>query len=327
MFPPALVLLILAPAIGELLSSSSPPSEFFNPIIFLLLTSLYGSGAIVVRELKIRWKKDYRGMILLGSAYGIVEEGLMAKSFFDPNWMDLGIFGVFGRWLGVNWVWTEVLIIFHAVFSITIPIVLVELAYPDRRDEPWIGERALAGFAILLAATTAFGFFFLTPYLPPLSHTLASILATALVVVVARKLGLEPTGQSSGRAPSARLLWVIGFASTLFFFITFYAGPFLVNNPVAIILLEALIAFAGLRYLSRVDWHGAGSDLRRLAVVAGALSFLIGLAPLQELDKARVDNPSGMTLVALAAIVGLVLLWRKVREREPREVLPPPPPT
>jgi len=83
--------------IGELLSGSAPPTEFFNPIVFLLLASLYGSGAIVVRELKIRWKKDIRAVLLLGAAYGILEEGLMVKSFFDPGWMDLGILGTFGR--------------------------------------------------------------------------------------------------------------------------------------------------------------------------------------------------------------------------------------
>jgi hypothetical protein len=52
---------------------------------------LYGSGAIVMRELKIRWRKDFRGFLLLGGAYGKLEEGLMVKSFFDRNWMDLGI--------------------------------------------------------------------------------------------------------------------------------------------------------------------------------------------------------------------------------------------
>jgi hypothetical protein len=100
--PPALVLFFLAPAIGELLSGSSPPLEFFNPISLLFLSSLYGGGAIVVRELKVFWKKDFRAIILLGAAYGILEEGLLVKSFFDPNWVDLGILGVYGRWLDVN---------------------------------------------------------------------------------------------------------------------------------------------------------------------------------------------------------------------------------
>jgi len=37
---------LLSPAIGELLSGSAPPLEFFNPFGFAMLASLYGSGAV-----------------------------------------------------------------------------------------------------------------------------------------------------------------------------------------------------------------------------------------------------------------------------------------
>jgi len=46
---PALVLFFLSPAIAELLSGSSPPVEFFNPMTFVLIVPLYGSGVIVIR--------------------------------------------------------------------------------------------------------------------------------------------------------------------------------------------------------------------------------------------------------------------------------------
>jgi hypothetical protein len=95
--PPALTLFLLSQAIGELLSGPSPPLEFFNSIAFLFMASLYRSGAIVVRELELRWKKDFKALLLLGAAHGILEEGLLVKSFFDPKWMDLGILGSFGR--------------------------------------------------------------------------------------------------------------------------------------------------------------------------------------------------------------------------------------
>jgi len=139
--PPALLLFVISPAIAELLLGSSPPSEFFNPFSLLLLCSLYGSGALIVRELKVRWNKGFVSMFVLGAAYGIIEEGLMVKSFFDPKWMDLGILGVYGRWLEVNWVWAEWLTIYHAIFSIAIPITLVELAYPERKSDKWLSNK------------------------------------------------------------------------------------------------------------------------------------------------------------------------------------------
>jgi hypothetical protein len=149
------MLFLLAPAIGELLSGSSPPSEFFTPIAFLLLSALYGSGAIVVRELRIRWKKGLGSMLLLGAAYGVLEEGLMVGSFFNPHWMDLGLLGVYGRWLGVNWVWAEMLIIFHSVYSITVSIMLVELTFPKRSNENWVSKKMFWAIVALLASVVA----------------------------------------------------------------------------------------------------------------------------------------------------------------------------
>jgi hypothetical protein len=80
---PAILLFCLAPAIGELLSSSAPPREFFRLPSLLILGFLYGGGAILAREFTIRWERGWRTLILLGVAYGIIEEGLVIKSFFD----------------------------------------------------------------------------------------------------------------------------------------------------------------------------------------------------------------------------------------------------
>jgi len=311
--PPVFTLFVIAPMIGELLSGSAPPTEFFNPIVFLLLASLYGSGAIVVRELKIRWKKDFRAVLLLGAAYGILEEGLMVKSFFDPSWMDLGILGTFGRWIEVNWVWTEMLVIYHAVFSIAIPIVLVELAYPERKNERWISNRSFKGFMTLLIAVTAIGFFPLTEYVPPLPHYLLTILAMSLLIYIAYKLPDKKERTETKNTGKARSLWVIGLASAATFFLIFGLGPHLFNHPIIVMLLGIALVFGMLKFLNRFNWKSPKSSLNRLAIVAGALSFLIILTPLQELDAARQDNPAGMTLVGLAAIIGLLLLKRKVK--------------
>ena len=91
----------------------------------------------------------------------------MVKSFFDPSWLDLGVLGVYGGLGGVNWVWSLLLTIYHAVFSITIPIMLVELLFPDNRDERWVGRRGMIGLSLLLTADVLLGFFLLTTYRPP----------------------------------------------------------------------------------------------------------------------------------------------------------------
>ena len=72
---PALIL-FLAPAIAELLSGSAPPSEFFNPVGFLLLASLCGSGALIARELKVRWNKGYVLLLTLGATIKVTDSNL-----------------------------------------------------------------------------------------------------------------------------------------------------------------------------------------------------------------------------------------------------------
>ena len=42
--PPGVILLVLAPMIGELLSGSSPPSEFFTLFGFTIMTALWWGG-------------------------------------------------------------------------------------------------------------------------------------------------------------------------------------------------------------------------------------------------------------------------------------------
>jgi len=85
--PPALTLFLLSPIVGELLSGSSPPSEFFQPFGFTIMALLYGGGAILCRELKIKWRKGMGSLVLLGTAYGVIEEGLMVASFQNPGWI------------------------------------------------------------------------------------------------------------------------------------------------------------------------------------------------------------------------------------------------
>jgi len=110
---------------------------------------------------------------------------LMVKNFFDPffgpAWLDLGYLGVFGRWAGVNWVWAEMLVIYHASFNIAIPILIVETAYLQRRDDRWISDRELYGFSFLLMMLTILGYFMLTPYRSPLfQYGLAALLVVLL---------------------------------------------------------------------------------------------------------------------------------------------------
>ncbi len=320
----ALILFFLSPMIGELLSGSAPPVEFFNPFALLVLSALYGSGAVLVRELRVRWNKGWPTIFALGGAYAVVEEGLMVKSFFDPNWMDLGLLGSYGRWAGVNWVWSMELTIYHAVFSIAIPIFLVELLFPARRSERWVGRWGMIGLSLLLLADVLLGFFLLTPYRPPVVPYLLAIVTTIVLVLIARRLPKRWGEVHPGRAPKQIWFVLVGFGATLAFFFIHWALPeFAVPVPITTLSAVTLILLV-IWGVGRLSHGGVWTDQHRLALVGGALMFFVLLAPLQELDTSRADNPAGMTVVGLSVLVFLVWLWWRVHSLRHSDGTPKP---
>jgi hypothetical protein len=153
---PALVLLILTPGIPEYLSSSSAINAIvLNPPLFLFQLvanlGLYGPGALLIHDARIRWKKGWFTVLLLGSAYGILEEGIALSTLFDPKAGPVGTLGVYGHWLGVNWVWAGGIVPFHAVFSISIPILLLGLALPSTGNSTFLSRKGtVATLAVLV---------------------------------------------------------------------------------------------------------------------------------------------------------------------------------
>jgi hypothetical protein len=313
---PWVVLFFLAPAIGELLSGSSPPAEFFSPFGLTVLCLLYGGGAILVRELALRWGGGWRTVVLLGAAYAVIEEGLMVKSWFDPNWMDLGLLGSYGRAAGVNWVWAAGLTLFHTIYSIGIPIGLTTLIFAEQRNAPWLRRRGLVILGVLFIADVVVGFLWLTPYRPPALAYLLTLIGTALLIFLARRRARQlPTPEARPLGSPWRIaLLGLGWAILLFFLLWALPG---MGLPVVVVLAScALFAWGSLVLAARLERRGVfASPVQILALASGALSFLILLAPLQELDKTRPDNPAGMSLVGLAFAVFLMWIASRLRRR------------
>jgi hypothetical protein len=128
--------------------------------------------------------------------------------------MDLGLLGGYGRWGEVNWVWSEWLTTYHAIFSIAIPITLVELTFPNQRNTLWLSHRQFGGIAVLLSAVTAFGALFLTTYRPPFIHYLLSMLLVGILLFLAWKIKYhretrESTAMEPLKTRSLRILHYI----------------------------------------------------------------------------------------------------------------------
>lgn len=220
-----LALLVLAPICGEMLSGSEPPMNWLNPAVWLLIF-MYGSGALLIRELIHRWGKGWPSIFLLGMAYGIFEEGLVVRSFFSPDWPDLHVLAWYGRALGVNWVWTINLTWFHAVISILIPIMIVErFLYPEVKDIPWLKKRGMVMHSFLLLAWIPLGIFVIGMPAPPLA-LLLSVAVIGLLALLARTWKQRgPIPANVQTPPSPRVIWLFGFASMVGLILTMWIVP------------------------------------------------------------------------------------------------------
>ncbi len=308
--PPALALWLIAPIFGELVSGSTPLNEYLSPFT-LVLGMLYGSGALLIRELLVRWGKSWRGLLWLGMAYGIYEEGLMVRSFFDPKWPDLEHLGVYGRVAGVNWVWTEHLTIYHALISVAASIVFVEVLYPDRRAESWIGARGLRWNLIAFAATLPIGAL-LNPYNAPDAWLGTCWLAIALLALAAWRARAPMQETQLTKVPPPWLFWWTAFLGTFGQLVIIYNAAER-NNPPFIVTMFLIALFDLFLLWLILRWSGraqAWDDRHRLALINGSLSLFLILTPLATEGKYPImyfSNP-----------VFLILLWwvaRKVDRR------------
>ena len=287
------VLAILSPVIAELCSGSSPPFEFFIPTSFALLLGLYGAGVLVARELAVRWNLGWLGIVVLGAAYGILEEGVAIKSFFDPEWMDLGGLGVYGRFLGTNWVWAVWLTIFHATVSITTPIALTWLVYPSLRRERLLTKKRFIVVLGILLVDVFVCLALLNPYPAYLPMYILSIAAVLFLVWYAKQIPrgfMAPRGQLPTWSPMR-----FAFLGFMLLFVNFLLSAVFVDTGVhPIVPIVLMIAFCGFVAFMIRDHLGLTNNLPQTAhFVCGVLSFLVLFGFLTELG-----GMLGMSVVA-----------------------------
>ncbi len=145
---PQFLLILLSPMIAELFSGSTPFDVFFRPFVFLAYLGFYGLGALIIREIVARRKLPFSSVLLLGAAYGVLEEGIVIKSWFDPNWMGATVVSHVLRVYGISILQPLSNVVYHAVISIGASILIVQSI--STSTEPWLSKRwtaiALVGF-------------------------------------------------------------------------------------------------------------------------------------------------------------------------------------
>lgn len=310
----AVAALFLVPSVVvEFLTGNTTFAVFADPISLVMLFGSYGSGAVLARELTRRWQKGFVSILILGAVYGMFNEGLQTGGFYDPHFYAVVSNGLenYGRWGGVNVVWALEITVFHAVFSIAVPIIIVDALFPSLVHRRLLGNISLLAFLILLVMITLVQRVILTFRQPPV-NAYAFILVigvTFLLTLAARAFPSFGAG-ATRRTPSDRILFVSALIASI-------AWLFVIPRLLAYIHLPLVDILAIFFVLSLVSWYLLGfahiSIRNRVAMAAGAEGPLMMHAILS-----AIFVPAAITLALL------IFAWRRSNgETGRRPVLAP----
>jgi len=283
---PVVALLLFAPSIPELLTGSTPVTEaVYSPLYFLFafagIVALYGGGALLIREFTVYFHKGWATVLLLGAAYGIGEEGFAVHTFFESSGPPVDALGTYGHAFGVNWLWALGLAIFHATYSIALPILLVGLFYPAVRNVRWL-DRGAVGVTAVAYLFIVVLFSFVVGHGPTPTNFALFLGISFLLIALA---GWVPRDLLAPRVGPARTRpWVIALAGSL---------PFDVWTVLLILSSHPVISAWG----------------------AGALTVLVGLLALGVVLRYAGSEHSEWTKFYLASgMLTVLFVWDVIVE-------------
>src|SRR5262249_49942034 len=102
-------------------------------MFYLLLPQIgvYGCGALIIRALARHRRRGWVAILLMGLAFAIVEECLILQTALAPLFIAADPQHIYGRTLGVNWVYLLFTLGYESIWAIVLPIQLTELLFPD----------------------------------------------------------------------------------------------------------------------------------------------------------------------------------------------------
>lgn len=336
----AVALFILAPFVGEFLLGNTPVTA---APWGLLLAPMYGGGALLVREVGRR-VGGWPTLIMFAGAYALLEEGPVDQMLFNPSYLGLDDFSQFAPLpgLGISVSLTVSSLVMHAVWSICVPIALVEAFDSGRSSqaEPWLGPVGLvvttvifiAGLALVALMNYEQHLFLASPLqLTAVSVLILGLIAGGVVVGCRGRQGPVMPGHpepgtervaddpSASGAPWLRWTGLVAFALSSVYWVIDILGPWFVGPWTVIVVKVALVGLTATTLASFSRRAGWGRR-HRFAVAAGVLSTYVwvGFVHAGEMGFGVWIVVVGGVLCGLIAVV-LVGLAARAEGRAARE--------
>ncbi len=316
---PVIGLFLLSPVSAEYLvgyaESTYHPLEMLWGL--LILGPLYGSVALLIREITRRTGRGWPTMLLLAAAFGLIQAGLIDQSLFNPHYgTDLNI----AYWdterlptwispLGISANLTLDFVSTHVVWSFAAPIAVVECCAPRIADRPWLGRIGILLMISFYLAAAAFVFddhLRVTGFMATKAQFVATV-ACALLLGIAALLAPVYTGKRAGYVPAP---WLVAVFVLAVLALHIFSSPDWTGVSVS------LLAFAGCAMLIST-WSGraAWKGIHVLGAAAAALLAyaLTSFAVQPAGDAALTVKYAVNTTMLLGVLVLAALAYRQLR--------------
>ncbi|HLJ77474.1 MAG TPA: hypothetical protein VKT75_08675 [Acidobacteriaceae bacterium] len=317
-------LLLLAPFVAEVLSGATRLSFIF---VFIPEVMVWGTGALLAREIVRRWRAGWPSLLMLGLALSVWEEFLCQQTSLAPlPWAGASV--TYARLWGVNWLYFLFMLAYESIWVVMVPVQLTELFFPARRELPWLRTRGI----VIASGVFAWGSFMawfawvqrarpkllhVPAYNPPAITLLVGVLAIAVLIVEAWLIGRREIRVQTRSAPSPLAVGIIALLFGLPWYgimaLVFSPGP----HPPFWIPMIAGVLWAGFAYAvfrRFTSWSG-WTDAHRCAACFAATIVCMAGGFLGSGSWLRIDL-IGKCVFNAIAVLGFALLMRSIRARE-----------
>ncbi|WP_051272150.1 hypothetical protein [Shimazuella kribbensis] len=306
---PALGLFFLAPLVGEYLLGNISIKHIVGLIV---LAPMYGGGALLVREFARRSKRGWPTIMLLALAYGVAEPALFDHSLFNMSFDGHNIQNeTYIPVLGIDISNTIAFCVGHAVWSISIPIAIMESFVPNRRTTPWLGNLGLlfVGILFLLGSFLIFKDHWETEqFLPSAMQFIISIVIIISLIGISFAIRPSPRSHNDHHAPNTWLVGVVAFIVSSLFFVL---GENWMSVVIKIMLIGMMIILVK-KWSNCSDWNG----LHRLSLAGGALLTYAwgGFLCATLVGNTGIVDRIGNIIFACGAVIVLLIAVRQTHQ-------------
>lgn len=306
-----ITLILIVPLLTELLSGNTPIIKIVNPVVFGYFIIMYGLPVLLAREAVVEWKLGVMGLLTLGLAYGVLNEGVAARTLLlsDEHMFMSSLRGY--SMFGINFLWASAILPWHALFSITYPIVFIRALYPQIANERWLSKRAILSIASIVAILGSLSYFGtdIYPATSPLYLLFFWVVVLALIIL-AKKLNKSPALLSNSiPLTKERSAFVFGLMCILLFIVPIVLPATHIPGALQLFCTLALVVVF-FRYAQK-HFTFKSASLVRIALGNYLIASLIAIFALGTLGL----------MGELIVWVVLLYVWIKISNEEKRATI------